>query len=165
MADIRAKAAAGEKIATPAKPQDSTIAPARNYPDYRSITLPPLTGQTDLNGFHALLFGCAPQNLINLTPEERAQCKTEMAREKPDDFTADHAGPSHAKDPEHWARALMRRQQPTLLPCFPPGIQTPGCLATGLTSGFDLDNQPGYGDMGPPIHVPNNGDPPDGPPK
>jgi hypothetical protein len=37
------------------------------------------------------------------------------------------------------------------------------CLAKGATEGFDPDNQPGYMDKPVIIHVPNNGDPIDGP--
>ncbi len=153
-----------EKTEAPSKQRERVLSTPLRYPDYRKINLPPAIGDTDLGALHGFLFDCAPQNLINLTPEQRAQCLT--AGRKPDDSVdyADHT--SRSKNAVRWARALMRKQQPTLLPCMPPlSLAALICLGKGAADGgFDLDAQPSYGDKPRDVHVPNNGDPPDGPP-
>jgi hypothetical protein len=121
--------------------------PFNPYPDYRTITIAPMTGQTDLGALHGFLFDCAPENLINLTAEQRAGCVTANAGPKPDDSVdyADHT--NRSKNAVRWARGLMRKQQPLLLPCMPPGLATLICLGKGISGGgFDLDMQPSYGD-------------------
>lgn len=154
-----------DRAKTPAKLRARVTSTPFRYPDYSRINLPPSPGETDLGALHGFLFDCAPQNLINLTPEQRAHCVTANAGEKPDDSVdyADHT--DRSKNAVRWARGLMRRQQPTLLPCMPPGLATLICLGKGISGGgFDLDMQPSYGDKPQDVHVPNNGDPPNGPP-
>jgi hypothetical protein len=117
---------------------------------------------------HLYLFDCSPENDANLMQEQRAQCA--RAAPKHDDSVdyADHTDRSH--DSVRWARGLARQQAPTLLPCMSSqgvgvGLATFGCLGKGLVSGFDLDDESGYGG-GPPAEaqVPNGGDPPPPPP-
>jgi hypothetical protein len=147
------------------QPRAGIPVPRTFYPDYRSITLPPATGETDLSGIHGSLFNCAPENLVNLSPDERAQCAIASTRRE-DDTTAVMNQPSRTKNPVRWARAVQRKQNPTLLPCMPPGLWTIICAANAISHrGFDLDMQPSYGDKPEHVGVPNGGDPPDALPK
>jgi hypothetical protein len=154
-----------EKANIPPKQRARIMSTPFHYPDYSKINLPPTAGETDLGALHGLLFDCAPENLINLTPEQRAECMTAHAGRKPDDSVdyADHT--DRSKNAMRWARGLMRKQQPTLLPCMPPlSLAALICLGKGASDGgFDFDMQPGYGDKPRDVHAPNNGDPP-GPP-
>lgn len=157
------KSAPAKKTPVPARPQARIL--STPYPDYRTITIAPMTGQTDLGALHGFLFDCAPENLINLTAEQRAGCVTANAGPKPDDSVdyADHT--NRSKNAVRWARGQMRKQQPLRLPCMPPGLATLICLGNGISDGgFDLDMQPSYGDKPRDVHVPNNGDPPNEPP-
>ena len=152
-----------KKNLVPPRPQARIL--SIPYPDYRKIDIPPTTGQTDLGALHGFLFDCAPENLINLTAEQRAGCVTANAGPKPDDSVdyADHT--NRSKNAVRWARGQMRKQQPLRLPCMPPGLATLICLGNGISDGgFDLDMQPSYGDKPRDVHVPNNGDPPNEPP-
>ncbi len=155
-----------EKAIVPPKQRPRVLSTPFHYPDYSKINLPPTTGETDLGALHGFLFDCAPENLNNLTAEQRAQCATASAGRKPDDSVdyADHT--DRSKNAIRWARGLMRKQQPLLLPCMPPlnPIATVICLTKGASQGFDLDSQPSYGDKQEDLHVPNNGDPPGPPP-
>ena len=149
-----------------AKATDAHVSTPFHYPDYSKINLPPTQGETDLGAMHGFLFDCAPENLNNLSPEQRAQCATASAGQRPDDFVdyADHT--DRSKNAVRWARGLMRKQQPLLLPCMPPlSLAALICLGKGAADGgFDLDAQPNYGDKPQVLHVPNNGDEPNGPP-
>ena len=155
-----------EKATILPKQRARIVATPFHYPNYDKINLPPTTGETDLDALHGFLFACAPENLINLTPEQRAQCVMANAGHKPDDSVdyADHT--DRSKNAVRWARGLMRKQQPLLLPCMSPGLATLICAAKGISDGgIDLDMQPTYGDKPQEVRVPNNGDPPDGPPR
>jgi hypothetical protein len=154
-----------EKTKIAPKQRERIISTPFRYPDYSKINLPPTQGETDLGALHGFLFDCAPENLSNLTPEQRAHCATAHTGHKPDDSVnyADHT--DRSKNAVRWARGLMRKQQPLLLPCMPPSLATLICLGKGAADGgIDLDAQPGYGDKPQDVHVPNNGDPPDSPP-
>jgi hypothetical protein len=151
--------------AAPRRPQRPAIELLRIIPGTRAITLPPAA---DLKGLHDFLFVCTAQNLADLPPEQRAQCKGVLGP-RPDDDTVDFADhTSRSRDAARWARERDRKNGPLLLPCASPnaagiGIGTLLCLGNGLVNGFDLDAQPGYADKPVEIHVPNNGDPPDAP--
>ena len=74
---------------------------------------------------------------------------------------------NRSADAAHWERGRARKNNPLLLPCMNPqaagiSLGTLLCLGEGAVEGFDLDNQPGYGDTPTVTHVPNNGDPLDG---
>jgi hypothetical protein len=163
------------------KPQPVRIVPAPVAPariahfaiPRNAITLLPAAPSAATGSLHAFLFDCAPENLANLSPDERAQCAGAPGGMKPPDDNevyAEHATRSH--NATHWARGVARKQQPMLLPCANPqsilatfSLATLLCLANAAKQGkFDLDELPGYGDTPENIHVPNNGDPPDRPP-
>lgn len=136
-------------------------------PSQSTVTPPPAQNGMSLQGLHGFLFNCAPENLSNLTPDERAHCLSGALAPTPDETNTLRNQPSRSRDARHWARALARKQNPVLLPCASSqgvgvGITTVICIGKGLASGFgDLDDGPGYGDPPPvAVHVPNNGDPP-----
>jgi len=135
-------------------------------PDYSHINLPPSWNEKSLNGLNQSLFGCEPDHIGLLSPEERAKCPSVAAasRDRDKDAVDYHDHTDRSKDREHWARGRDRKNMPLLLPCASPyaigvSIGTLLCLAKGATEGFDPDNQPGYMDKPVVIHVPNNGDP------
>ena len=132
-------------------------------PDFRGATFPPEPNTQSLEVLHPFLFDCAPENLTNLSPEQRAQCGGTMNRPDGSADFADRTSRSH--DAARWARGLARKNNPLLLPCSSPqgiGVSptTLICLGKGLLNGFDLDAMPGYGDNPSVAQVPNNGDPP-----
>lgn len=71
----------------------------------------PSLAAPDISGLGQALFGCAPENLGNLTPE-RSHCATAFAR--PD---ANAAPSSHVKDAARWAGELKARGTPGRIPC------------------------------------------------
>jgi len=141
-------------------PQATTI------PDYSHIDLAPLYEGKSQHGLNLSLFGCEPDHIALLSPQDRAKCPSVAAASRDRDKDAvdytDHT--DRSQDRAHWARGRARKNAPVLLPCASPqgvgvGLGTLLCLAKGLSNGFDPDNQPGYMDKSEPIHVPNNGDP------
>jgi len=134
-------------------------------PSTTAITAPPATNGADLQGLHQSLFDCAPENFVNLTQEQQAQCNSAAIGPVPNTAESPRNLPSRAHDAPHWERALARKKNPVLLPCANPlGLAlTPlllACLGKGVVQGFDLDAQPGYGDAPPQdARVPNNGEP------
>ena len=97
---------------------------------------------------------------MNLTPEQRTRCAAPGPSHAPD--YADHS--KEIPGAARWARELKRKQAPALLPCasnlgLAVGIGTLVCLGKGLADGFDMNDQPVYGDRPEEHHVPNNGDP------
>jgi hypothetical protein len=141
-------------------------------PDYSHITLPPSWGAKNTSGLNRSLFGCEPDQIALLPPEDRAKCPSVAAasRDRDKDGVDYHDHTDRSKDRVHWARGRDRKNLPLLLPCASPygvgvSLGTLLCLAKGVTEGFDPDNQPGYMDKPVVIHVPNNGDPIEGPMK
>lgn len=135
-------------------------------PDYSHIALPPSWGEKNANALNQSLFGCEPDRIALLSPEDRAKCPAVAAasRNRDKDAVDYHDHTDRSKDREHWARGRDRKNLPLLLPCASPNgigvsIGTLLCLAKGATEGFDPDNQPGYMDKPVIIRVPNNGDP------
>lgn len=156
-----------------AAPTTRAIAPPPPQPKSSvSAPVPQVTpGASSANAVPAYkAYDCRAANLPKLTNEERAACaKAQVGpRQDPGDSVdyADHTNqiPGH----ERWAREKARKNAPTLLPCASnqsvfatASTATILCLAKGAINGFDLDDQPGYGDKpNEQSHVPNNGDPP-----
>ncbi len=97
-----------------------------------------------LSGIGQNLFGCAPENLGNLSPEQRAHCTNGLAR--PDD-SAMIEPPSHVKDPPaRRAAEMATKNRPGRIPCTyiavdkGQGTAVPAvnliCLGSGLLNGF-----------------------------
>jgi hypothetical protein len=157
------------------KPQTVRVVPAPAAPPHstrfviprNTITPAPMVPNiTEHGDLHALLFDCAPENLANLPPQQRARCLSAPGSTKPPSDTevyAEHATRSH--EAARWARGVARKHEPLLLPCMPPGLGTLLCLAKAAKDGkFDLDELPSYGDKPEDIQTPNGGDPPTHPP-
>jgi hypothetical protein len=108
-----------------------------------SLAPPALT--PDIRGLGEALLGCAPENLVNLTPEQRTRCHSGFSR--PDD-SAVVEPPSHVKDPLRRAAEMKARSTPLRIPCTsvidaPVGGGTaavpmadPFCVVGGVIKGF-----------------------------
>ena len=132
----------------PAAPRGQR-APARVQPrGERSGPMPSLAPpvQTpDIRGLGQALFGCAPENLAKLTPEQRAHCPGGFSRP---DNSAVIEPPSHVKDPLRRATEMRARNAPLRVPCTsvieaPVGggaaavpMADPFCLMGGAIKGF-----------------------------
>jgi hypothetical protein len=136
------------QIMGPAQPQASTATapplsrlsqPSRG--EAQGIA-PPLTAPvapTDLRGLGRSLFGCAPEALAGMTPEERSHCPDALAR--PDDSVVTMPQ-SHVKDPQRRAAEMRARNTPGSIPCAyvavdrafgnPVPAASLGCLADGV---------------------------------
>jgi hypothetical protein len=89
---------------------------------------------SDLQQLGKQLFGCAPENIDRLSPEDRAGCASARAAAKrPPD--ADLLGaPSHVQDESRWAAEVARKTSPPWLPCTTT-ITTPVGVAAGFNFG------------------------------
>jgi hypothetical protein len=108
-------------------------------------SLAPPVESPDIRGFGQALLGCAPENLSNLTAEQRARCHSGFSR--PDDAAVIEPR-SHVKDPARRAAEMAARSAATRVPCTsiinaPVGGGTaavpmidPACIAEGTAKGF-----------------------------
>jgi hypothetical protein len=140
-----------------------TIAPFVVQP----FTTPAVRAPNDLSELHGQLFGCAPEALGTLTPEQRAPCKGAagtVGQVDPNAIPWPDRQYAPTKNTWRWARNVARKQAPTLLPCASPKginyIATALCLANAAVNGFDNERKPEYFDHPEPVGVPNGGDPP-----
>lgn len=74
----------------------------------------PSTQAPDIRGLGQAILGCAPENLSNLTPEQRAHCPNVFTR--PDD-SAVLEPRSHVKDPARRAAEMAAKNTPGHVPC------------------------------------------------
>jgi hypothetical protein len=101
-------------------PAENAAPPAVASPQLRSRVVPlvpPPVGNApapSLSGLGQSLFGCAPENLGNLSREQRAHCDTGLAR--PDDSVMVEP-PSHVKDPRRRAAEMAAKKAPAKIPC------------------------------------------------
>ncbi len=107
-----------------------------------SLAPPALT--PDLRGLGQALLGCAPENLSNLTPEQRAHCPGFSRRDDSDVIES----PSHVNDPVRRAAEMRARNKLLRVPCTsvidaPAGGGTaavpmadPFCVVVGIIKGF-----------------------------
>jgi hypothetical protein len=123
-------------------------APVRAQPGgERSGAMPslaPPAQMPDIRGLGQALLGCAPENLANLTSEQRAHCP---GFSRPDD-SAVVEPPSHVKDPLRRAAEMKARNTPLRVPCTsvieaPVGggsaavpMLDPSCAVEGAIKGF-----------------------------
>jgi hypothetical protein len=114
------------------------------------IFLPPVITPpaTDLQTFGNALFGCAPENLSKLTPEQRSHCGLLAAIPRDKDTVREP--PSLVKDLPRRQAELAARNTPARVPCITLKTQTLGftghqdtgvgvdplCLLNGLINGF-----------------------------
>jgi hypothetical protein len=109
-------------------------------PSYAPPVAPP-----DVTGLGQALFGCAPENLPNLNPDQRAHCTNGFTR--PDD-DALLEPKSHVKDPLRREAEMRTKNTPGHVPCTyvtsapaPHGAAAapmvdPICIIGGLINGF-----------------------------
>jgi hypothetical protein len=119
-------------IVIPAAPE---IGAAPNAPDLRALT--------------DRLFGCAPERLAVMTPDERARCATGLAA--PDRNTVIFPQ-SRVRDPQRRAAEMAAKNKPLVVPCTyiteapaphgtTPGVMlNPLCALDGLMNGFGHPN-------------------------
>jgi len=96
--------------------------PAASLPAPIAAAPPAAAPPSGIAGIGRSLFGCAPENYANLTPEARAHCAKPgdgMAFNPPDGLMV---GRSHAKDNSRWANAMAHKQ---ILPMLPGGTLFP----------------------------------------
>lgn len=105
----------------------------------------PPVAPPDVTGLGQALFGCAPENLPNLTPDQRAHCTNGFTR--PDD-NAVVEPKSHVQEPARREAEMRTKNTPGQIPCAivmntqapggggaAPGVD-PICLIGGLINGF-----------------------------
>lgn len=107
-------------------------------------SLAPPAPTPDIRGLGQALLGCAPENLANLTPEQRTHCP---GLSRPDD-SAVLEPPSHVKDPLRRAAEMKAKGALLRVPCTsvidaPAGGGTaavamadPFCVLGGAIKGF-----------------------------
>jgi hypothetical protein len=119
-------------------------APSISLPPPMAAEPPPQTpAPPDLAGIGRVIFGCKPEDLATLTPEERARCTSAGLGTPPDEASLAAIAELAAEENVRFEYALLRKQQPLLLPCaggIGISLYTVLCLADGLINGFDLDS-------------------------
>jgi hypothetical protein len=134
------------RAAQPESPPSAAPHPARGgAPSGPVPSLAPALPQPDVQGLGRSLFGCAPENLSSLSPEQRSHCPGGLTR--PDD-TVVAEPPSHVKDPARRAAEMRAKNTPGRVPCTyvgdAPGpygpvatvMVSPLCALDGLLNGF-----------------------------
>ena len=139
----------------PAPQQDaaprSSVAP-RPVP----LTIPaaPETGAApeapDIRALGDRLFGCAPERLATMTPDERARCATGLAAP---DRSVVTIPKSRVRDPQRRAAEMAAKNKPLVVPCtyvgeapapygasVPTAMVNPICALDGLVNGFGHPN-------------------------
>jgi hypothetical protein len=114
-------------------------------------SLAPPVAAPDITGLGQALFGCAPENIPNLTPDQRAHCTNVLSGggfARPDENVVVEP-PSHVKDPVRRAAEMRAKNTPGRIPCTSlTEVQTslsgntmvpladPFCVIGGLLNGF-----------------------------
>ena len=108
-------------------------------------SLAPPVETPDIRGLGQALLGCAPENLVNLTSEQRAHCHSGFSA--PDESVLAQPS-SHVKGPLRRAAEMKARNTPLRIPCTtvidaPVGGGTaavpmadPFCVVEGAIKGF-----------------------------
>jgi len=121
------KSTAPRSRLAPSRPRPGGVTSGQ-MPSYAPPVAPP-----DLTGLGQALFGCAPENLTNLTPDQRAHCTNGFTR--PDDNALVEPN-SHVKDPLRREAEMRAKNTPGRVPCT--GVAKVSGLA-GSTAAFTLD--------------------------
>lgn len=94
--------------------------PARTMPSLLPASPPAVSAPTapqDIAGIGRALFGCAPQDYSQLSPDDRRLCDKpggDVVRLEPDLM----GSPSHVKDEAHWREEWAREKAAPILPCL-----------------------------------------------
>jgi hypothetical protein len=138
----------------PAPQQDaaprSSVAPR---PAPLVIPAAPETGAApespDIRALGDRLFGCAPERLATMTPEDRARCATGLAAP---DRSVVTIPKSRVRDPQRRAAEMAAKNKPLVVPCTyitdapapygstPAVMVNPVCALDGLINGFGHPN-------------------------
>jgi len=139
------------KMPMPAAKAPTTRAAAPRRLPLPDVVVPSPLPAPVLRDLGQSLFGCAPENLSNLSAEERAHCSG-LAGHAPSE--GEVAMPrSHVKDPARRAAEMRAKNTPGRVPCavlmnapapyggtqIVPGF-SPACLLDGLVNGFGPPN-------------------------
>lgn len=125
-------------IPAPAPPSQVRV------PVFRYAPSPPpqavITAPPGVNGLQLSLFGCAPENLANLTPEQRARCTSSLAMSG---FTSTIPGTVKelSLDPGRWRAAITARNTPLEVPCTHLEEVTNGTIGGGHSTAVFVDPQ------------------------
>jgi hypothetical protein len=98
-------------------PAPSMVTRSVHTPIFRNQTIPPnAIIAPPINGLGLSLLQCAPENLANLSPEDRAQCGSAGVAPAPGDA---HPGTvkEHAVDAATWSASIVRRNSALRVPC------------------------------------------------
>jgi hypothetical protein len=131
--------------AAPVRHMPSLAQPGGEYSGVMPSYAPPVAAP-DITGLGQALFGCAPENIPNLTPDQRAHCTNGFTR--PDD-NALIEPKSHVQDPARREAEMRTKNTPGRVPCTSlTEVQTslsgntlvplvdPVCAIGGLLNGF-----------------------------
>ena len=157
-------AAARPEILPPTLPSLEPLFPVAPVPGTNNPASP--TNGASLHGLYFFLYECTPENFANLTEEERARCASASLSPNPDETNTLRNLPSRSHDAAAWNRALVRKNNPPLLPCMSPQgfnpLGTAMCLGKAAAKGGfgNLDEAPGYGDAPSVVRDPSTGVPP-----
>lgn len=130
--------------------RNAQIAPRRQIqrPTSTSAMTLALPSEPNTLGLGQSLFSCLPENLLGLTAEELARCRTTHPAFRYD-ATAVATANLPVKERPRWERELAIKQGPLLLPCASPtasplNIGTALCLGDMLLNGYDPDKMQHY---------------------
>ncbi len=102
----------------PPPPRTVFIPPTKPAaPVFRALAPLPPDVPTDAKGLALSLFGCTPENLANLTPEQRAHC-TEAPAMASFGGRIDAPFQEHALEAARWRAAVAERNTPLAVPCI-----------------------------------------------
>jgi hypothetical protein len=103
------------KVSAPAPRTPAQKPPTSPLPFIPPVAVPSLAPPTpDITGLGRALFGCAPENLSNLTQEHRAHCPSPFT--KPDQ-SAMVEPKSHVKESARRAAEMDSKNTPGRVPC------------------------------------------------
>jgi hypothetical protein len=129
------------------RPAPSLPRPGGEHSGAMPSYAPPVAAP-DVTGLGQALFGCAPENLTSLTPDQRAHCTNGMGRFTRPDDDALVEPKSHVQDPARREAEMRTKNTPGHIPCAEmirghtgggdvpvPGAD-PVCVLNGLINGF-----------------------------
>jgi hypothetical protein len=140
-----AKKPAPVSLTAPRSGRAPTLPKAGGVPYGAMPSFAPPVVPPDVIGLGQALFGCAPENLPNLTPDQRAHCTNGLTR--PDD-NALVEPKSHVKDPLRREAEMRAKNTPGRVPCTyvtstpaahgstAAPMVDPICAIGGLINGF-----------------------------
>lgn len=126
------------KIEPVGPPRPQSVPPLFRYDPAPStaITLPPQTPSQ--NGLTLSLFGCAPENLAYLSPEQRSHCGSLTAAS----ISGRFPGEAHdlSLQGERWEQGIRDRNTPLAVPCFSTaGGHTNSVGPSASSAGMGID--------------------------